>query len=81
MEKGSQYSYSKKKKILQLWRDHCEELARLVRSAHKTSGIEYLHLMNALDEHERADVWAILEADNERKCTTSHKPRDNESKL
>ncbi len=79
MEKGSQYSYSKKKRILKLWRDHCQELARLVRSAHKTSGIEYLHLMNALDEYERDEVLAILEAGNEGKRVSTHKPRDNES--
>jgi|GEM_PF-3416929 len=82
MEKESQCSFSKKKRIVQLWRNHCHELARLVQSAHRTSGIEYQHLMNALDEHERADVWEILkETDNERKRTSTHKPRNNEPKF
>lgn len=82
MEKDCQYSFSKKKKILHTWHEHCWKLARLVHSAHKSSGVEYRHLFAALDEHEQEEVlWMLKEIGNERTGDTTYQSGNNESKL
>lgn len=82
MQKDCQYSFSKKKKILHTWHEHCWKLARLVYNAHKSSGVEYKYLLNALDEHEQEEVlWMLKEIGNERTGNTTHQSWDYESKL
>lgn len=82
MEKDCQFSFSKKKRILHIWHEHCWKLARLVHNAHKSSGVEYRYLFAALDEHEQEEVlWMLKEIGNERTGDTTYQSGNNESKL